>query len=100
MVTATVVVHILREWPLGEAGYSRCRTMSQSVQRRSGLPIAEHTPLAGIVREEFERMDVTFRYELEHPHFRRAKPGCAHGKFFKQFDDGLSKPRQDDQIRG
>ena len=71
---------------------------SQTVQQRSGLPILEYTPLLGIVREEIERMDVTFRYELEHPHFRRAKPGCAHGKSFKQFDDSLSKLRQDGQI--
>jgi len=43
-------------------------------------------------------MYVTFRYKLEHPHFRRAKSGCAPGKFFKQFYDSLPKPRQDGQI--
>jgi len=99
-VTAIVLVHLFRERTFVEAGYGGCRTMSQTVQQRSGLPIVEHAPLVGVVRKELERMFVPFRYKLQHPHFCRAKSGCAHGKFFKQFHDSLSKPRQDGQICG
>ena len=98
LVTAAVIVHILGERPFAEARYGRYRTTRQTIQQRSGFPIAEYSPLVWVMRKELERMYVTFRYKLEHPHFRRAKSGCAPGKFFKQFYDSLPKPRQDGQI--
>ncbi len=43
-------------------------------------------------------MPVAPRDQLQDPHFRRAKPGCAPWKFFEQFQNAPSELRQDAQI--
>jgi hypothetical protein len=99
-VTITVVVHLQRERPLVEAGHHGCRTMSPPVQKGSDLPVPEDTPLAArhVAGKDVKWTCVACRYQLQHPHLRRAKARRLDRKLFEQLQDGLLKLRQDAEI--
>src|SRR5215216_1344409 len=95
-VTVTIHVHLQRERPLVKAGHSRCRTMSQPIEQTSDLPVAEHTSLVlAVPGKGIEGVRIARRYQLQDPHFRRAKPRSAHRKFIEQLQHRLSKLRQE-----
>ena len=75
-------------------------TMREPVQQGSGLPVAEHAALIAllVMRKDLERTHVTRRYQLQHPHFRRAKPGRAHREVLRAFQHALPKLRQAAEI--
>src|SRR5258707_7911093 len=85
---------------LVEAGHCGCRRASEPVEQGSDFPILEHTPLVGlsVAGKNVKRTCVTCGYQLQHPHFRRAKPGRAPGKLFKQLQHAWTELRKQAQI--
>jgi hypothetical protein len=67
------------------------------LQQSADFPIAEHATLKAlsVMRKHVERMRIARRDQLQNPHFRRTKSGCAPGKFFKQLHDASPELRQD-----
>jgi hypothetical protein len=74
--------------------------MSPPVQKGSDLPVPEDTPLAArhVAGKDVKWTCVACRYQLQHPHLRRAKARRLDRKLFEQLQDGLLKLRQDAEI--